>query len=101
MKIKVYDGNRKPLCDVTFIDNLTREGVPDYVNMNCRIGITEYPGARYEGWYVLMYYDTYCPSRSYGELLSPEEAYDELERRGRHDLIDEFDIHFERQREVL
>lgn len=101
MMIKVYDEGNEPVCDVKFMDNLTQQNVPDYVNMNCKIGLTEYPGERYQGWYVLMYYDIKCPDRSYGEVVSPTEAYDYCAKRNRYDIIEEFDIKFEREREVI
>lgn len=100
-RIPVLDDNGKPICTVKFKENLTKQDVPDYVNMNCKIGLTRYPGVRWMGYYVLCYYDKYYPQRSYGEIISPEEAYEICNRNGRQDLIEEFDITFEREREVL
>lgn len=97
--IPVYDDNNEVLLSVPFRDNLTRRGVPDYVNMNCKQGIRrlDHTYKVWEGWYVLMYYDVLYPSRSYGELLSPDEALEELRRRDRLDLLE----HYVREVEVL
>lgn len=99
--IPVKDDNNKTICTVQFKDNLTKEDVPDYVNMNCKIGIVPYPGIRYFGCYVLCYYDKYYPPRSYGEIITVEEAYDICLRNNRLDLIRDLGLEFEREREVL
>lgn len=101
-RIPVLDDDGKTICTVNFVDNLTKQDVPDYVNMNCLIGLVKYPGIRFMGYYVLCYYDKYYPSRSYGEIISPEEAYNICNRNGRYDLIALLDIEVpEREREVL
>ena len=100
-RIPVLDDDGKTICTVNFVDNLTKQDVPDYVNMNCLIGLVKYPGIRFMGYYVLCYYDKYYPSRSYGEIITAEEAYNICLKNNRQDLIEELDITFERQREVL
>lgn len=100
--IPVYDDDMKTLlCTVKFEENLTKKEVPDYVNMNCKIGLVKYPGIRYMGHYVLCYYDKYYPPRSYGEVINPQEAFNICVKNGRQDLIDKLNIHYEREREVL
>lgn len=99
--IPVLDEDGERLCTVKFKDNLTKEDVPDYVNMNCRIGLVRYPGLRFMGSYVLCYYDKFYPPRSYGEVITAEEAYDICVRNNRFDLIEELGIEYEREREVL
>ena len=101
MNIPVFDENDELLSNCQFQDNLTQENVPDYVNLNCRIGLTKYPGRRYHGFYVLMYYDTHYPDRSYGEIISKNEAYLECIKRGHEEVIEELGIIYEREREVI
>lgn len=97
--IPVYDEDNTVILTVPFKDNLTRKGVPDYVNMNCLQGIRrlDYTYKTWEGWYVLMYYDIQYPSHSYGELLTEEEALEELTKRDRLDLLE----HYVREVEVI
>ena len=101
MNIPVFDDDNELLCYCQFKDNLTRENVPDYANMNCRIGLTRYPGLRFPRFYVLMYYDKYSPDRSYGEIITENEAYMECIRAGHEEVIEEFGLLYEREREVL
>lgn len=97
--IPVYDDDNTVILTVPFKDNLTRRGVPDYVNMNCKQGIIRLDQSYkyWEGWYVLMYYDILYPGSSYGELLTEDEALEELKKRGRLDLLE----HHVREVEVL
>lgn len=101
MKIPIFDDNNDLLSYCQFEDNLTQGDVPDYVNLNCKIGLTRYPGRRYQGFFVLMYYDTRSPDRSYGEIISKNEAYLECIKRGHEEVIEELGIVYEREREVI
>ena len=100
--IPVKDDEDNILCTVKFEDNLTKKDVPDYVNMNCKIGLVKYPGIRYPGWYVLCYYDKYYPPRSYGEVISPREAYMICLRSNKLDLAEKLGINIpEKMVEVI
>lgn len=97
MLIPILDDNMEHIGNVEFVDNLTVPHVPEYVNMNCLIGITKLDQkyGKHEGEYVIMYYDKKYPRASYAEILkTKKEAYHECWIRGKLDLASQLGLHF-------
>lgn len=103
MLLPILDEGLNILGTVEFIDNLTLSHVPEYVNMNGKIGLTRL-GAEYgthAGEYVLMYYDKRYPENSYAEIVTKKEAYRQCLNRGKLELATELDLKYIREVELI
>ena len=101
--LPIIDDNLKIIGTVEFKDNLTLCNVPDYVNMNCRMGLKRLDESyeKLAGEIVLMFYDIYFPKASYAEIINEREAYKYCLNRGRLDVAGELNLKFVEEVEVL
>lgn len=99
MFIKIYEDN-KVIGLVKFVNNLTLEDVPDYVNENGELGIKRVNMGRLDNEIVLMTYDSVNPDSSYAEVITEKEAYEWCLHRNPK-LMEELDLEYVEEREVL
>lgn len=101
--LPIVNDDLKIIGTVEFEDNLTLRNVPDYVNMNARIGIKRLDESygKLEGELVIMFLDTYCPKSSYAEIITQKEAYQYCLNRGKLDLASKLDLQFIEEVEVI
>jgi len=98
--IKLYEGNQV-IGLIKFINNLTLEDVPDYVNENGLLGICRVTMGRLDNEIVLMTYDCKKPSASYAEVIDKKLAYDWCMHRNKPELVEELELEYVEEREVL
>jgi hypothetical protein len=100
--IPILDDNLQIIGTTEFIDNLTLKDVPDYVNMNAKLGLKRLDTKEKicDGLIVFMMFDIMHPNRSYAEIVSELEAYKMCLSRNKLELASELGLKFMLEREV-
>ena len=90
--IKVLDDNNNIIDCVPFIDNLTLQNEPEYVNANGRVGLTRCTSRRNKGQLVLCYFYEENQQDSYAVFISEKDAYSLCEQRNKLEVAAELRI---------
>ena len=87
MLVNVMKDDKK-LFKTTFVDNLSMQGKPAYLNEGGLEGIKRIKTGRYKDRLIYMFVCEAYPRCSFGVFVSEEDAYDLCVSRGKSCLVD-------------
>lgn len=91
MLVDVYKNNKK-LFKTTFVDNLSMQGKPAYLNDGGLEGIKRIRTGEYKNKLIYMFVSEAYPKSSFGMFISEEEAYDMCINRNKCCLVDKLKL---------
>lgn len=99
--LKVLDEENNEVDTVEFIDNLTVEDAPNYVNFNGLVGLNRLTSEKYKGKLVICFFYPEEQELSYAEFIGEGEAYNMCSHRNKLDVAYQLGINLLKEIEVL